>query len=36
MRANALEDDGDELGVEDGAVVVPFRPHELVTVKVSG
>ena len=35
VRANVLEDDGDELAVEDGAVVVPFRPHELVTVKVS-
>jgi alpha-mannosidase len=35
VRANALEDDGEELAVEDGAVVVPFRPHELVTVKVS-
>jgi alpha-mannosidase len=34
-RANLLEDDGDELEIRDGAVVVPFRPHEIVTVKVS-
>ena len=32
--ANALEDDGDALDVEDGAVVVPYRPHEVLTVKV--
>ncbi|HET8606121.1 MAG TPA: glycoside hydrolase family 38 C-terminal domain-containing protein [Gaiellaceae bacterium] len=35
VRANALEDDGDALAVEDGAIVVPYRPHEVVTVKVS-
>jgi alpha-mannosidase len=34
-RANLLEDDGEALAVEDGAVVVPFRPHEVVTVKVA-
>jgi alpha-mannosidase len=34
-RANALEDDAEELAVEDGAIVVPYRPHEIVTVKVS-
>jgi alpha-mannosidase len=33
-RATLLEDDGEPLGVDDGAVVVPYRPHELVTVKV--
>jgi alpha-mannosidase len=35
VRANALEDDGEELAVEDGAVVIPFRPHEVVTVKLA-
>jgi alpha-mannosidase len=34
-RCNILEDEGDELVVEDGAVVVPYRPHEVVTVKLS-
>ena len=33
-RANALEDDGDPLEVEDGSIVVPYRPHEVITVKV--
>jgi alpha-mannosidase len=33
LRANALEDDGDELVVEGDEIVVPYRPHELVTVK---
>jgi alpha-mannosidase len=33
VRANALEDDGDELAVEGDEIVVPYRPHELVTVK---
>jgi alpha-mannosidase len=32
--ANALEDDGDELRVEGDAIVLPYRPHELLTVKV--
>jgi alpha-mannosidase len=34
-RANLLEDDAEPLGVENGEIVVPFRPHEIVTVKVS-
>ena len=34
-RANLLEDDGDELAVEDGAIIVPFRPREVITVKVT-
>jgi alpha-mannosidase len=34
-RANALEDDGDELEVEDGAIVLPYRPHAVLTVKVT-
>src|SRR5207248_3344760 len=31
-RANALEDDGDPLEVDAGAIVIPYRPHELITV----
>ena len=31
-RANALEDVGDELEVDGDAIVVPYRPHEIVTV----
>jgi alpha-mannosidase len=34
VRADLLEDDGDALDVDDGAIVVPYRPHEIVTVKV--
>jgi alpha-mannosidase len=34
-RANALEDDGEPLEVDGDSIVVPYRPHELVTVKVS-
>ena len=34
LRANILEDEGDALDVDDGAIVVPYRPHEVVTVKV--
>jgi alpha-mannosidase len=34
-RANLLEEDGDPLEVDDGAVVIPYRPHEVVTVKLS-
>ena len=34
-RANVLEDDGDELAIDDGAIVLPYRPHEIVTVKVT-
>jgi alpha-mannosidase len=34
-RANSLEDDGPPLAVDAGAIRVPYRPHELVTVKVS-
>ena len=33
-RATALEDDAEPLALHDGAVVVPYRPHEIVTVKV--
>ena len=31
-RANALEDEGDELQIEGDEIVVPYRPHEIVTV----
>jgi len=34
QRTNALEDEGDELEVHDGNVVLPYRPHEIVTVKL--
>jgi hypothetical protein len=32
--ANALEDDGERLEVEEGEIVVPYRPHQVLTVKV--
>jgi alpha-mannosidase len=32
--ANALEDDGDALDLDGGAIVVPYRPHEVLTVKI--
>jgi alpha-mannosidase len=34
-RASLLEDDAEPLEIENGEIVVPFRPHEIVTVKVS-
>lgn len=33
--ANGLESDGDELEIEDGAIVLPYTPHQLLTVKIS-
>jgi alpha-mannosidase len=33
-RANALEDDGDALEVDVDAIVIPYRPHEVLTVKL--
>ena len=33
--ANGLEDDGDPLETEEGNIVLPYRPHQLLTVKVS-
>jgi alpha-mannosidase len=33
--ANLLEDDGDPLELDGGAIRVPFRPHELVSLKVA-
>jgi alpha-mannosidase len=35
VLTNLLEDEGDALQVEDGAIVVPYRPHQLLTVKVT-
>ncbi|HEY3543350.1 MAG TPA: glycoside hydrolase family 38 C-terminal domain-containing protein [Gaiellaceae bacterium] len=32
--ANLLEDDGGALELADGAIVVPFRPREVITIKV--
>jgi len=32
--ANALEDDGELLELDDGAIVLPYRPHAIITVKV--
>ena len=32
--ANALEEDGDPLGVENGLIVLPFSPHQVLTVMV--
>jgi alpha-mannosidase len=34
-RANALEDDGETLEVDGGAVLLPYRPHEILTVKLA-
>ena len=33
-RANVLEDDGEALDVDGDVVVVPYRPHEILTVKL--
>src|SRR3954447_20559725 len=33
--ANALEDEGPPLEVEGDAIRVPYRPHQIVTVKAS-
>jgi alpha-mannosidase len=32
--ANALEEDGEGLAVENGEIVLPYRPHQVLTVKV--
>jgi alpha-mannosidase len=34
-RCTLLEDPGEELAVEDGAIVVPYRPFEIVSVLVT-
>jgi alpha-mannosidase len=33
--ANGLEEPADPLALEDGAIVLPYRPRELLTVLVS-
>jgi len=33
--ANGLEEDGEALQLEDDAIVLPYRPHQLLTVKVA-
>ena len=33
-RANLLEQPGEPLAIEDGEIVVPFRPWEIVTLMV--
>ena len=33
--ASGLEEDGDALEVEDEEIVLPFRPHQILTVKVA-
>jgi alpha-mannosidase len=33
-RANLLEDEGDQLTVDRSEIVIPYRPHEIVTVVV--
>jgi hypothetical protein len=32
--ANLLEDPGKPARVQDGAIVVPYRPHEIITLVV--
>jgi hypothetical protein len=34
-RANVLEEDGESLESERGTIVVPYRPREIVTVKLA-
>jgi len=34
-RATILEDDGEALEIDGDAVLVPFRPHEIITIKLS-
>jgi len=35
LRANLLEEDGEPLEIERGAIVLPYRPHEIVTLIVA-
>ena len=35
VRANALEDELGEAEIEDGVLVLPYRPHEVITVLVT-
>jgi len=34
-RTNLLEEDGEPVTVEDGVVVVPYRPREVITLLVT-
>jgi alpha-mannosidase len=34
-RVNVLEDDGEALEVDGDALLIPYRPHEILTVKLS-
>jgi alpha-mannosidase len=34
-RANLLEDDGEDLTIDEGAIVIPFGPREIITMKVT-
>jgi alpha-mannosidase len=34
-RTNLLEDDGEALEVVDGEIAVPFRPREIITLKLA-
>jgi hypothetical protein len=34
-RANILEDEGEPLAIDAGEVILPFRPHEILTVLLS-
>jgi len=33
-RTNLLEEGGEEVAIEDGVIVVPYRPHEVITLVV--
>jgi alpha-mannosidase len=35
VRANTLEDDGEPLEINGDEIVLPYRPHQIITVKVS-
>ena len=34
-KANILEDEGEALTIEGDAVLVPYRPHEILTIILS-
>jgi hypothetical protein len=34
LECNLLEDVGEPLSVEDGAIVVPYRPHQIISLLV--
>ena len=33
--ANGLEEDGEALELQEGEILIPYRPHQILTVKVS-